>query len=118
MVRSTSHIKQLVVIASLVASSSSIFSIANAEQVKIPLGQQQQITQQSSLKMPTTGMTKNRVAATFGEPQETTPAKGNPPISSWKYSDFVVYFENDHVIHSVAKFKPQAQTEQIINLDE
>lgn len=89
---------------------------AYAEQVKIPIGQQ--TVTQSSVTMPAKGTTKSHVQATFGEPLETTPAKGKPPISSWKYSEFVVYFENDHVIHSVAAFKPQAQTEQVINLDE
>jgi hypothetical protein len=28
---------------------------------------------------------------------------GEPPISSWEYEPFVVYFEYDRVIHSVAK---------------
>ena len=29
------------------------------------------------------------------------PAVGKPPISRWEYPGFVVYFEHDHVIHSV-----------------
>ena len=29
------------------------------------------------------------------------PAVGNPPISRWEYPGFVVYFEHEHVIHSV-----------------
>ncbi len=77
----------------------------NAEQIKIPIGQQ--TTTQSSVNMPAKGMTKARVQALFGEPLTTTPPKGQPPISSWKYNEFVVYFENDHVIHSVVVFKPQ-----------
>jgi len=26
---------------------------------------------------------------------------GKPPISRWEYPGFVVYFEHEHVIHSV-----------------
>jgi hypothetical protein len=26
---------------------------------------------------------------------------GKPPISRWEYPGFIVYFESDHVIHSV-----------------
>ncbi len=90
--------------AGLLLCTTGIATYANAEQIKIPIGQQ---TAAQSAQMPAKGMTKARVQAAFGEPLEITPAKGQPPISSWKYSEFVVYFENDHVIHSVAVFKPQ-----------
>ena len=51
---------------------------------------------------PTRGMTTERVAAEFGEPQSREDAVGDPPISRWHYAGFVVYFEYDRVIHSVA----------------
>jgi hypothetical protein len=41
------------------------------------------------------------VAAKFGTPVTKVPAVGKPPISRWEYPGFVVYFEADHVIHSV-----------------
>lgn len=50
---------------------------------------------------PTRGMTQERVRASFGEPDSTVAAVGDPPISRWVYSDFVVFFEYDKVIHSV-----------------
>lgn len=50
---------------------------------------------------PTRGMTQERVRANFGEPNSTVAAVGDPPISRWVYSDFVVFFEYDKVIHSV-----------------
>ncbi|MDX1404298.1 MAG: hypothetical protein R3192_07170 [Woeseiaceae bacterium] len=50
---------------------------------------------------PTRGMTQERVRANFGEPISTVPAVGDPPISRWNYSGFVVFFEYDKVIHSV-----------------
>jgi outer membrane protein assembly factor BamE (lipoprotein component of BamABCDE complex) len=50
---------------------------------------------------PTRGMTMNQVAAKFGTPVTKVPAVGKPPISRWEYPGFIVYFEADHVIHSV-----------------
>jgi hypothetical protein len=46
-------------------------------------------------------MTMEQVASRFGKPENKVPAVGKPPISRWEYPGFVVYFENDHVIHSV-----------------
>ena len=28
-------------------------------------------------------------------------APTHPPITRWSYADYTVYFENDHVVHSV-----------------
>lgn len=52
--------------------------------------------------MPHRGMTMERVRQSFGAPAKTVAAVGNPPISRWIYDGFVVYFENNHVIHSLA----------------
>lgn len=52
---------------------------------------------------PTRGMSQNRVASVYGEPQSRVSAVGEPPISSWHYASFVVYFEFDKVIHAVSK---------------
>lgn len=52
---------------------------------------------------PTRGMTGERVRASFGAPQSTVAAVGDPPISRWEYAEFVVFFEYDRVIHSVTK---------------
>lgn len=79
-----------------------------AEQIKIPVGQQAE--GKAQIKLPAKGMSKAHVQQEFGEPLAVTAARGTPPISSWKYRDFVVYFENGHVIHTVRSFQPQ-QTE-------
>jgi hypothetical protein len=50
---------------------------------------------------PARGMTMAQVASKFGDPATKVAAVGNPPISRWEYSGFVVYFERDHVIHAV-----------------
>ncbi len=56
---------------------------------------------ESDVATPSRGMTMNQVATKFGAPVSKIPAVGNPPISRWDYPGFVVYFEREHVIHSV-----------------
>jgi hypothetical protein len=56
---------------------------------------------ESDVATPTRGMTMNQVATKFGSPVTRVPAVGKPPISRWEYPGFVVYFESEHVIHSV-----------------
>jgi len=51
--------------------------------------------------MPARGVTKERVRADLGEPANRIPPVGDPPISSWVYDEFIVYFEHDRVLHSV-----------------
>jgi hypothetical protein len=56
---------------------------------------------ESNVATPTRGMSMNQVSSKFGAPTTKIPAVGTPPISRWEYPGFVVYFEADHVIHSV-----------------
>ena len=58
-------------------------------------------TQAFTITLPGRGMTKDQVEERFGTPPEKVGAIGEPPISRWVYSGFTVYFEYDHVIHSV-----------------
>jgi hypothetical protein len=61
---------------------------------------------ESDVPTPTRGMTMNQVSNKFGAPVSKIPAVGRPPISRWEYPGFVVYFEADHVIHSVVSDSP------------
>jgi hypothetical protein len=56
---------------------------------------------ESDVATPARGMTMDEVATKFGAPANKIPAVGKPPISRWEYPGFVVYFEANHVIHSV-----------------
>ncbi|MGA9025621.1 MAG: hypothetical protein WB440_06150 [Steroidobacteraceae bacterium] len=56
---------------------------------------------ESGIATPVAGMTMDEVTAKFGQPAEKIPAVGKPPISRWSYPGFIVYFEYNHVIHSV-----------------
>lgn len=51
--------------------------------------------------MPERGATKSHVREALGEPATKVPPVGEPPISSWIYDEFVVYFEGERVLHSV-----------------
>ncbi len=57
----------------------------------------------SDMERPTRGMTKGRVESKFGAPESRKAPVGDPPITRWEYKDFVVFFEYDHVIHSVVR---------------
>jgi len=78
-----------------------ITSIAKADELRIPVGQQAQ--DKSDIARPNHGDTIAEVQDQFGEPLEWSDAVGEPPISSWIYSDFIVYFEHDIVLHVVLK---------------
>ena len=51
---------------------------------------------------PARGMTMEQVESKFGQPTSKVPAVGKPPITRWDYPGFAVYFEFNHVVHSVA----------------
>ncbi len=68
------------------------------------LGSKPQILMKSNA--PKAGMNMNTVRATFGEPVSESVAPGiitkrNPKITTWKYGNSAVIFENNHVIHTV-----------------
>lgn len=52
---------------------------------------------------PSRGMTMDKVEARFGAPASRVAPVGDPPITRWEYPGFVVYFEHQHVIHTVAR---------------
>lgn len=51
---------------------------------------------------PTNNMTMAMVREATGEPEIAMDAVGEPPITRWQYPEYVVYFEHDRVIISVA----------------
>lgn len=69
-----------------------------ADTLAVPIGQQ---GSEQNIQRPAKGITKSQVKNQFGEPNGWRPAVGEPPISSWVYNGFTVYFEYDRVIHSV-----------------
>lgn len=57
---------------------------------------------ENSRNLPRRGQSRNTVRSQFGDPVSVRGAVGDPPISSWTYDGFIVYFEYDHVITTVA----------------
>lgn len=51
--------------------------------------------------VPTRGMSMDQVERRFGAPAERFAPVGQPPITRWVYTDKVVYFEYQHVVHTV-----------------
>lgn len=80
-----------------IASSALLGSIASADELKM--------TQAPSggANQPARGMSMEKVEAAFGAPSNRVAAVGNPPITRWEYPGFVVFFENNIVLHSVVK---------------
>jgi hypothetical protein len=72
---------------------------ALADELKVP-------APEGGANTPTSGMSMDSVEAKFGAPSRRVPAVGGgsaqqPPITRWEYPGFVVYFENNRVIHTV-----------------
>ena len=78
----------------------SLSPVVIAEEIRIPIGQQGSA---SAVMTPTSGTSEKQVLGDFGAPQLRSSPVGDPPITRWEYSQFVVYFEYDRVIHSVIK---------------
>lgn len=74
---------------------------AMGEVIRVPVGRQ--ASEKQVLETPHRGTTKTEVRRRFGEPLRETPMVGDPPISSWDYENYQVYFERELVLHSVLK---------------
>jgi hypothetical protein len=66
------------------------------------------VDKQSVDARPKPGMSMTAVESTYGAPSQRHAAVGGavaqqPPITRWDYPSFSVYFENDRVIHAVAR---------------
>lgn len=75
-----------------------------AEKIVIPLGQQGKAW---NVETPRTGLKKTQVEERYGAPLNASGPVGDPPIYTWEYAQFRVYFEGDYVIHSVVKHQAQ-----------
>jgi hypothetical protein len=66
------------------------------------------VDKQSVDTRPKPGMSMTAVESAYGAPAQRHAAVGGaiteqPPITRWDYPSFSVYFENDRVIHAVAR---------------
>jgi hypothetical protein len=63
------------------------------------------VASDAGVTRPHRGMTMDGVLQQYGEPAHRAGPVGEPPISTWDYGQFVVYFENQYVIHAVVPHK-------------
>jgi len=97
---------------SLLISSCLAMPLA-AEVVVIPVGQQ--AAEMQSLERPRRGISQEKVREQFGEPLSISGPVGDPPISSWQYENFSVYFEHNLVLHSVLRQQAQGNATETEN---
>jgi hypothetical protein len=90
--------RRLAVLA-FVGAASAFTSIASARADELQIA----APQATPADIPGRGMTMDKVQSRFGAPSQKLAAVGQPPITRWEYPSYVVYFEYDHVIHSVVK---------------
>lgn len=77
----------------------SMSQTVSADEIALPAG----ATGSAAITTPQRGISMAKVEAKFGAPAERHVAIGQPPITRWDYPTFSVFFEHDHVIHSVVK---------------
>ncbi len=78
-------------------------SIASANQGTAPMTVSPETARPAG--MPARGSTMDQVKKAYGPPLQIIGPSGevtktHPPITRWVYKDYIVYFENDRVIHS------------------
>ncbi len=83
--------------ASLLFALALFLPTAHADRLTVP----GHVPAEQSRPMPTRGMKMDQVLAKFGEPKARKGPVGDPPITTWEYGDFNVYFEYDTVLHTV-----------------
>jgi len=84
-----------------VALASVLATFAHAETLQ--MGDSEFAARFEQAGKPVRGMSRDNVLSTYGDPSSRQSAVGSPPISRWDYAGFVVFFEYDHVVHSVTK---------------
>ncbi|MFA5627914.1 MAG: hypothetical protein WCX90_05295 [Thiohalomonadaceae bacterium] len=83
-----------------------VSTVAYSDVVEIPASSTEQLVQDnasSNNALPARGQHMKQVELHFGTPTNKLPAVGEPPITRWVYPGYTVYFEHQHVIHSVPK---------------
>ena len=76
-------------------------SVAQADSLLV-----NRVQQEKGMNLPSRGMSMTQVEKQWGAPQRKLSPRGgdtakHPVINRWDYANFIVYFEHNHVIHSV-----------------
>ncbi len=79
----------------------SVFGLAFTVQADVLLIDR--VEAKAGIDVPQKSATMNQVRTQYGDPITERAAVGEPPITRWEYTDFIVYFEYQHVITTVLK---------------
>jgi hypothetical protein len=94
-------IRSLSIAALMVAAAPCVLpASARAESIHMKVRQEQ------GMNLPHRGLTMAQVERQYGAPIHKLQTRGgdtskHPPINRWEYANYIVYFERNHVIHSV-----------------
>ena len=99
----TNNVKKSLFVLALVVP---VIAPVNSPAEILNLGSKPTVLMKSNAPRP--GMSMTRVLSKFGKPAKRISAPGrvttrNPLITKWYYGNTVVYFENNHVIHTVVR---------------
>jgi len=90
--------KMSLIIATLLISTA---SLTHADVISITEPSYSTPNSAEGIMRPTNGVSMNMVEQQFGPAENKSGPVGDPPISTWTYSNFKVFFEHNLVIHSV-----------------
>lgn len=95
------HRYTLPLLAALAVGAAGLATPAHADNLLI-----QRVQQEKSMHLPARGMSMAQVERRYGAPQRKLAPRGgdtrrHPVINRWEYANFIVYFQGNHVIHSV-----------------
>jgi hypothetical protein len=96
------YVTLLTLSASLTAASLMVASLPSVTAETIGISYQGEASK--NVDRPLVGQTMQAVESRFGSPIAVRGPVGTPPITLWDYPGYTVYFEYNHVIHTV--FKP------------
>ena len=107
MVTSTNGLPIIVMLAALTGLAAS--PAAHALQSRTTHGDNlliHRVQQEQDMNLPRRGLSMAQVERDYGAPLRKLSPRGgdtkkHPVINRWDYAKFIVYFEHDHVIHSV-----------------
>lgn len=80
---------------------------ARSDVLEVPGEDESGMMMEYGSALPHRGSSMSQVEAQYGAPNLRHPAIGDPPITRWDYDGFSVFFEYQHVLHSVIPGKPK-----------
>jgi len=98
-------IPQLLISLAIASGVGAQATLSYSDEVMVPVSQQSMDLKDTP--RPANGMNMKDVEASYGTPVSVTGPVGDPPITTWEYDLFKVYFEHTLVIHTVLKHNPQ-----------